>query len=161
MAKIKINGELFKYAAATGTKLNFNLLTSTDTSARSSSFFNQMIEEKLKQKEFEQLMKSLEIQDKFTKRMPYIIYVTFPQRYRQEKHHLIPEVHPDGWVEIHCKSAREVSLIKQRFLGAAYSQMCQDHQFKDDVKALYPLGCVRVLTMKDLLAPISLTDHLE
>ena len=161
MAKIKINGELFKYAISTGTKLSFNLLTSTDTSARSSPFFNHMIETARQHNEFEKLIKALEIQDKFTKRMPYTIYVTFPQRYRQEKHHLIPEVHPDGWVEIHCSSAREVSLIKQRFLGSAYTHMCQDHQFKDDVKALYPLGCTRVLTMKDLLEPISLTDNLE
>lgn len=161
MAKIKINSELFKYAVSTGTKLNFNLLTSTDTSARSSPFFNQMIEDKMQQKEFEQLIKTLEIQDKFPKRMPYIIYVTFPQRYRAEKHHLIPEAHPDGWVEIHCNSARETGMIKARFLGRAYAHMCQASQFKDDVKELYPLGCTRVLTMKDLLDPISLTDHLE
>lgn len=29
-----------------------------------------------------------------------VVYVTFGQRYRHERHPTLPEAHPDGWLEI-------------------------------------------------------------
>ena len=158
MAKIKINSELFETAVTTGIKLNFNLLTTTTTHARTSAAFNEFLMQSERVKSFQKLMTTLEIKDKFPARVPYVLYVTFGQRYREEKHIWIPEVHPDGWIELHCNTAKEVNMLRQRFLGNAYGQI----QFAEDFKPeFYPKGCLRVLTIKDLLEPISLTDHLD
>lgn len=101
----------------------------------------------------------MELQSQTERKFKHIVYVTFGQKFRYEKHLHIPEAHPDGWVEFHCSSAKEFGILAHRFLRLQYSQLYVKQQF--DPEGLYPRGCLRVITMADLFKPISLTDHLE
>lgn len=90
----------------------------------------------------------------------YSRYVTFGQQYKREFHHLIPEAHPDGWIEIHYNSLGHYWLIKRRFLGNQYSTISEPAAFENS-KVYYPKGCLRILTIEDLQAPISLTEFID
>jgi hypothetical protein len=90
---------------------------------------------------------------------PRIYCITFPQIYRREKHPHIPEAHPDGWVEIHADCIDHYNKLKGRFVRQ-YSNVTLQSDF-EKAKVYYPKGCLRVLTIKDLLEPVSLTDHLD
>lgn len=90
----------------------------------------------------------------------YCRCITFGQQYRQEFHHLTPEIHPDGWIEIHYNDVGEYWLIKNRFIGNAYSSVSIPSQF-ENAKVYYPKGCLRILTVEDLKTPISLTEFFD
>lgn len=93
-------------------------------------------------------------------RFKYCRCITFGQQYRREKHHGIPEVHPDGWIEIHYNELTEFWTLRNRFLGNSFSNITYDSAF-EKYKNYYPKGCLRTLTPADLLAPVSLTDFLD
>jgi hypothetical protein len=154
--KLQMKG-LYLPSATASSSLDYRLTASSSTTT-TNAYFDSYVQEAIRADEFKKFMEELEMDDVLLKHKAlHIIYVTFGQIYHKEKHLHIPEVHPDGWVEFHCSSAAEFSILKQRFLGMTFSRLYAKSSFVPDME-LYPKGCVRVITVKDLLDPISLTD---
>lgn len=106
----------------------------------------------------------MELQSQTERKFKHIVYVTFGQKFRYEKHLHIPEAHPEGWVEFHFNHSLEFTQLKDRFLGLYYAHIYTYKEFdpfSEQSAVWFPKGCLRVITMADLLKPISLTDYLE